>query len=104
MILAHLPALLTDYCLSICSADYNEWIWKTVDAAAPRDLPGEPVALPAAQLDRLARPLSTVLPGRSSSFGRFRRPPDLTRTDQPASLVLRLSRQVRHCVEQAARR
>jgi len=30
-----LPALLPDYCLSICSADYNEWIWKTVDASAP---------------------------------------------------------------------
>lgn len=30
-----LPALLTDYCLSICSADYNEWIWKNVDASAP---------------------------------------------------------------------
>ncbi len=29
------PALLPDYCLSICSADYNEWIWKNVDAAAP---------------------------------------------------------------------
>lgn len=23
-----IPALLTQYCLSICSADYNEWIWK----------------------------------------------------------------------------
>ncbi|MBN2309959.1 MAG: hypothetical protein JXR94_13375, partial [Candidatus Hydrogenedentes bacterium] len=23
------PALLPGYCLSICSADYNEWIWKT---------------------------------------------------------------------------
>jgi dipeptidyl aminopeptidase/acylaminoacyl peptidase len=22
------PALLPGYCLSICSADYNEWIWK----------------------------------------------------------------------------
>ena len=22
------PALLDEYCLSICSADYNEWIWK----------------------------------------------------------------------------
>jgi hypothetical protein len=22
------PALLEQYCLSICSADYNEWIWK----------------------------------------------------------------------------
>jgi dienelactone hydrolase len=30
-----LPALLPDYCLSICSADYNEWIWKNVDACAP---------------------------------------------------------------------
>jgi len=30
-----IPALLPDYCLSICSADYNEWIWKNVDAAAP---------------------------------------------------------------------
>lgn len=24
------PAILEDYCLSICSADYNEWIWKNV--------------------------------------------------------------------------
>ncbi|MCB9768885.1 MAG: hypothetical protein H6752_11885 [Candidatus Omnitrophica bacterium] len=24
------PALLTDYCLSICSGDFNEWIWKNV--------------------------------------------------------------------------
>ncbi|MSS71761.1 MAG: hypothetical protein EXS64_09755 [Candidatus Latescibacteria bacterium] len=24
------PALLERYCLSICSADYNEWIWKNV--------------------------------------------------------------------------
>lgn len=30
-----LPALLPDYCLSICSADFNEWIWKTVDATTP---------------------------------------------------------------------
>jgi len=30
-----IPALLPDYCLSICSADYNEWIWKNVDASAP---------------------------------------------------------------------
>jgi dienelactone hydrolase len=26
------PALLEGYCLSICSADYNEWIWKNVSA------------------------------------------------------------------------
>jgi hypothetical protein len=24
------PAVLTDYCLSICSGDFNEWIWKNV--------------------------------------------------------------------------
>jgi len=24
------PALVEDYCLSICSGDYNEWIWKNV--------------------------------------------------------------------------
>ena len=24
------PAVLSGYCLSICSADYNEWIWKNV--------------------------------------------------------------------------
>ena len=29
------PALLTDYCLSICSADYNEWIWKNVSNRDP---------------------------------------------------------------------
>jgi len=26
------PALLEQYCLSICSADYNEWIWKNASA------------------------------------------------------------------------
>jgi len=29
------PAVLPGYCLSICSADFNEWVWKTVDAASP---------------------------------------------------------------------
>lgn len=29
------PALLTSYCLSICSADFNEWIWKNTSARAP---------------------------------------------------------------------
>ena len=29
------PALLDGYCLSICSADYNEWIWKNVSAHSP---------------------------------------------------------------------
>ena len=27
-----IPTLLDRYCLSICSADYNEWIWKNVSA------------------------------------------------------------------------
>ncbi|MCS6860054.1 MAG: acetylxylan esterase, partial [Abditibacteriales bacterium] len=25
----HVPALLEQYCLSICSANYNEWVWKS---------------------------------------------------------------------------
>ena len=29
------PALLEGYCLSICSADFNEWIWKTVSSRSP---------------------------------------------------------------------
>ncbi len=29
-----IPALVTDYCLSICSADFNEWVWKN---ASTRD-------------------------------------------------------------------
>lgn len=29
------PALLADYCLSICSGDFNEWIWKTTSYRAP---------------------------------------------------------------------
>lgn len=56
-------------------------------AAAPGDLPGEPVALPAPLLDRLARPLSTVLATRSSSFGRFRRPPELTAAELGTTLA-----------------
>ena len=23
-----IPAIVTEYCLSICSADFNEWVWK----------------------------------------------------------------------------
>lgn len=59
----------------------------TVGTATPRDLPGEPIALPAVRLDHLARPLSTVLTGRSSSFGRFRRPPDLGAADLGTTLA-----------------
>ena len=29
-----IPILVPRYCLSICSADYNEWIWKNVSARA----------------------------------------------------------------------
>lgn len=29
------PAILEQYCLSICSADYNEWIWKNVSTRHP---------------------------------------------------------------------
>ncbi len=29
------PAILEEYCLSICSADYNEWIWKNVSVHHP---------------------------------------------------------------------
>jgi dienelactone hydrolase len=29
------PAIVEQYCLSICSADFNEWIWKNVSARSP---------------------------------------------------------------------
>jgi dienelactone hydrolase len=29
------PALVTDYCLSICSADFNEWVWKNASSRSP---------------------------------------------------------------------
>ena len=29
------PAILPQYCLSICSADYNEWVWKNVSIEYP---------------------------------------------------------------------
>ena len=30
------PALVTDYCLSICSADFNEWVDKNASTRNPR--------------------------------------------------------------------
>jgi dienelactone hydrolase len=30
-----IPPLVTDYCLSICSADFNEWVWKNASTRAP---------------------------------------------------------------------
>jgi cephalosporin-C deacetylase-like acetyl esterase len=30
-----IPAVIRRYCLSICSADFNEWIWKCMEAASP---------------------------------------------------------------------
>lgn len=29
------PALVTDYCLSICAADFNEWVWKNASTRSP---------------------------------------------------------------------
>ena len=29
------PALVTDYCLSICSADFGEWVWKNASTRSP---------------------------------------------------------------------
>jgi hypothetical protein len=29
------PALLTNYCLSICSADFNDWVWKNASTRSP---------------------------------------------------------------------
>lgn len=29
------PALIEDYCLSICSADFNEWVWKNASSRSP---------------------------------------------------------------------
>jgi dienelactone hydrolase len=29
------PALVKDYCLSICSADFNEWVWKNASTRSP---------------------------------------------------------------------
>jgi len=30
-----LPALVTNYCLSICSGDFNDWIWKCANTLSP---------------------------------------------------------------------
>jgi len=30
-----IPPLVADYCLSICSADFNEWVWKNASSRAP---------------------------------------------------------------------
>lgn len=30
-----IPPLVTDYCLSICSADFNEWVWKNASTSSP---------------------------------------------------------------------
>lgn len=29
------PGLVPDYCLSICSADFNEWVWKNASSRSP---------------------------------------------------------------------
>jgi cephalosporin-C deacetylase-like acetyl esterase len=30
-----IPPLVPDYCLSICSADFNEWVWKNASTRSP---------------------------------------------------------------------
>src|SRR5436305_13164806 len=30
-----IPPLVTDYCLSICSADFNDWVWKNTSTRSP---------------------------------------------------------------------
>lgn len=30
-----IPPLVKDYCLSICSADFNEWVWKNASSRSP---------------------------------------------------------------------
>ena len=30
-----IPALVPEYCLSICSADFNEWVWKNASTRSP---------------------------------------------------------------------
>jgi dienelactone hydrolase len=30
-----IPALVDDYCLSICSADFNDWVWKNASTSSP---------------------------------------------------------------------
>jgi hypothetical protein len=37
-----IPALVNRYCLSICSADFNEWIWKNTSARSPYSYVGTP--------------------------------------------------------------
>ncbi len=72
------PPLVTDYCLSICSADFNEWVWKNASIAGPvqlrpdgrvRDLrvrPGQHV-----QLCRDGRPdRPAAVHGRAGTFRR----------------------------------
>ncbi|MEL6110003.1 MAG: hypothetical protein AAFU85_28660, partial [Planctomycetota bacterium] len=37
-----LPALLPDYCLSICSADFNDWVWKNASTRSRYSYVGTP--------------------------------------------------------------
>ena len=30
-----IPALVDNYCLSICSADFNDWVWKNASTRSP---------------------------------------------------------------------
>jgi hypothetical protein len=35
-----IPALVDNYCLSICSADFNEWVWKNASTRSPYSYAG----------------------------------------------------------------
>lgn len=59
--------------------------------AAPVDLPGAPMSLPPVESEQLNVPLSTVLCRRQSSFGRFRRPPELTVAEVGTTLAFAAS-------------
>ena len=37
-----LPALLPEYCLSICSADFNDWVWKNASSRSTYSYVGTP--------------------------------------------------------------
>ena len=85
------PAIVERYCLSICSADFNEWIWKNVSSRSPysylhtrriRDVrvrPGQHV-----QLCRDGRPdRAAAVHGRARAIATASRPTNGSPTNTP---------------------
>ena len=64
-----IPPLVKNYCLSICSADFNEWVWKNASTRSPVQL----------RLDQRVRDLR-VRPGQHVQLRRDGRP------DRPAAV------------------